>query len=516
MLDELAQTGVKVDRASFPLAVSNIRINLGSPIPIYKQICSAIRTAIVRGELPAGTLLPTSHELASALSVGRNTIISAYSRLGAEGYLESKFRRGTRVATRLSPQTTAQSGGADAAEISTGPGADPQIGIAYSTEHTLREAADCRIDNRPFAPYAPDPTLFPRNQVSRLLSEACASGAHPESGSDTGAELKRFQTAVAAHLRQTNGIVCQPGQIVPTIGAESAIDLIARLMIDPGHVVQIEDPSWNVPRTIFQNVGARLFNISSDSLGANPQLAVAPPARLIYVSPSVSFPFGGQMPAERRRAIVDHARASGALILENDFYGELLFAGARLPAIQTLEASRVVYHGSFYCTLGPKIRTGYLVVPEAYVDPLAKFCRIVAPGPDQIVLSALATLIETGRYAIHAKRTRAIYLERMARLVEMCRARIPQAAIVEPCGGLHLSLILPAEIPAATACRLAQPHGIGIVPLEQFYSGTKKENGILLGIGTCHDRQIDSLVSKLADFIHEATAQHAGSRTAAE
>ncbi len=505
----------KPDQANFPLAISSISLSMSSPTPIYTQLCTAIRSAITSGELPAGTLMPTSRELAVALGVGRNTVNAAYSRLGAEGYLEAKFRRGTRVAMNLTSQNKSQTAGIEALEPCEALDADPRIGIAYSLERTLRELADCCIDNHPFAPHVTDPTLFPRTQFSRLLSDKCGRAPLDDVGCDVGAELRRFQNAVAVHMRRTNGILCKPAQILPTVSAESAIDLVARLTIDAGHAVQIEQPSWDVPRAIFGNMGARLYDIPSDSLGANPHLVAAPPARLVYVSPSLSFPFGVQMPEARRLRIIDHARASGAFIFENDSYGELLFAGSRLKTIQSLEPNRVLYFGSFNCSLGPKIRASYLVVPEAIVAPATKLWRIMSQGPDQIVLSAIATFIEDGRYAVHAKKIRAVYAERMARLTELCRERIPEAVIVEPRGGLHLTLKLPPEIPSTFVCRLANLHKIGIVPLEQFFAGGTKENGIVLGAGMCHDRQRDQLVARLADFIHE-TARGSASRVAAE
>jgi GntR family transcriptional regulator/MocR family aminotransferase len=511
----LARTDIEPDRANFPLAISSISVNMSSPTPIYTQLCTAIRSAIISGELPAGTLMPTSRELAVALGVGRNTVNAAYSRLGAEGYLEAKFRRGTRVAAGLSSQIKTTPSAGESRELPVAQEADPHIGIAYAVERTLRELADINSDTLPLSPYVLDPALFPRTHLSRLLSEKCGRAPLEDSGFDTGAELKRFQNAVAVHIRRTNGIVCKPSQIVPVASAESAVDLVARLTIDPGHAVQMESPSWDVPRAIFRNLGARIYDMPSDSHGANPSLAVAPPARLLYVSPSVSFPHGAQMPEERRRLIVDHANVSGAIIFENDPYGELLFTGARLKPIQAIEPNRVLYFGSFNCSLGPKIRASYLVVPESFVDPALKLWRIVSQGPDQIVLSAIATFIENGQYAVHLKKIRAIYSERMARLTELCRERVAGATVVEPRGGLHLVLLLPPEIPSNRVYRIACRNKIGILPLDRFCIGPNKENGIVLGIGMCPDRHRDQLVAKLADIIRDA-AQESASLTAAE
>jgi GntR family transcriptional regulator/MocR family aminotransferase len=165
--------------------------------------------------------------------------------------------------------------------------------------------------------------------------------------------------------------------------------------------------------------------------------------------------------------------------------------------------------------LGPKIRLSYLVVPEAFVDPAVKLWRILSQGPDQIVLSAIASFIEDGQFAIHCKKIRAVYSDRMSRLAELCRERIPEAIVVEPRGGLHLTLQLPPEIPSNAVCRIATRHKMGILPLDRFCLGTEKENGIVLGVGTCPDRHRDQLVAKLAGIIREAALESA-SRTAAE
>jgi GntR family transcriptional regulator/MocR family aminotransferase len=509
-----ARTDINPDQAHFPLAISSISVNMSSPTPIYTQLCAAIRSAIMSGELPAGTMMPTSREFAVVLGVGRNTVNAAYSRLGAEGYLEAKFRRGTRVTPGHSTQNKTQSPGGDAREISMAPETDREIGIAYSAERTLRELADTCVDVFPLSPFAPDPTLFPRTHFSRLLSENCGRAPLDDAGFDNGAELKKFQSAVAVHLRRTNGVICKPSQILPMASAEGATDLVAKLTLDAGHAVHMESPSCDIARAIFRSTGAHLYELPADSFGANPDLVVAPPARLLVVSPSLSFPFGVQMPEERRLKIANYARASGALILENDFDGDLMFTGARLKTIQALEPNRVIYFSSFNYSLGPKIRVSYLIVPESFLDPAVKLWRIMSQGPDQIVLSAIASFIEDGQYAVHTKKIRAVYANRMSRLTELCREYIPEAVVVEPRGGLHLTLKLPPHIPSTAVCRIASRHKIGIRPLEQFCLG-KKDNGVVMGIGMCPDRNRDQLVAKLAEIIREA-AQESTSRTAAE
>jgi GntR family transcriptional regulator / MocR family aminotransferase len=492
------------DRSSLPLALSNIAVNLGSPFPIYAQICSAIRTAIIARDLPPGTMMPTGRDLAIALGVGRNTVVSAYSQLVAERYLEANLRRGTRVAER--PVGTPNASGADSAPLGILVPAtdDSALEISHSAKRLLEPLSPSGPANGPFAMYAVDPALYPRILLSRLLTDEFARAPSDDAGYDDSSELQRFQAAVAAHVRQSQGVICEPAQIFPMLDAAAAIDVTTRLFIDAGNAVQIEDPSWDLPRIIFQSAGARLFPMPSDKSGANPKLVAAPPPRLMFVSPSVSFAYGIQMPIARRQEIVDHARASGALIFEFDPDGELLFTGGKQRTIQSMDPGRVIYYGCTRKTLGPKIRVGYLVVPQRFVDSMTKIVRIASVTPEHFMLSALATATQEGKYALHLKKIRSVYAQRMARFVELCRAQIPDAAITEPSGGLHLTLQFPQSVPEKAICDAAAKQGLSVAPLSQFYIGNVRENGIVLGIGSCPDQQLDGLAHRLASCVRDA------------
>jgi len=492
-------------RLALPLAVAQITIASDSPVPINEQICRTLRNAIVTGDLPVGTLLPTSRELAQALSVGRNTVVAAYSRLIAEGYLHSKFRRGTRVAAP--PQSPGLTGSAQdlgaSGNASDDPG--PAVEIGYQGQRTLESLQHADYD-RMFGINAPDPTLYPRAPLGRLLMDAFGRSQLGENDSQTA--WRRFQEAIAAHFRQARGVNCAPGQVIPIAGGSAALDLAARLLLDPGHAVLVEDPAPIEVRAAFRAAGARLFPMPCDSSGADPAAAKGPPPRLIYVSPSLNFPSGVQMSAARRVAVLDAANASGAAIFESDGYAELLYTGSRLSAIQGIDQhGRVLYYGSLKNTLGPHIRAGFLVVPPNLVDAFSRMAHRVGCVPESFVLTAVAGLIESNQYALHVKKIRAAYSQRLKLMADTCRSLLPETYVTEPHGGFHLTLGLPDDIDAEAVAAAAARQGLAVESLSRSFAGKRPANGLVIGFGAIPDRLIETAVRRLASILRESAAK---------
>ncbi len=498
-------------RAGFPPALADMSVSAASPIAMNEQIGAYLRDAISNGTLAPDTLLPTSRELAVALGVGRNTVVAAYSRLVADGFLVAKVRRGTRVASIHKPverpRTIASSPArSQSVQSEPFPRFDMQgaVEIGFAARRLLEHPALLQEGTLPFALGEPDPSFFPRTVIGRLLAEGMRTAAL-ESTPLGQAELARFQSAVAARVRQSRGVVCEPEQVIPTNGLEGAADLVARLLIDPGHVVQIEDPSQDFIRAAFRGAGARLLPLPNDAQGAVVGQAGGPPPRLIVVSPCVSFPLGAQMPTQRLQDIAVYAGQTGAIVFENDAAGELLYRGAPNAALQASDPERVIYYGSLKNLVGPHMNTGYLVVPRGLVAPLVALIRRTGAWPEPLTLSALASFIEDGHCAMHRKRVRGAYAERLRLIVDACRRQIPLAAIVEPLGGLHLTLRLPTWVDDVAICDAAVARGLRPAPLSRFYANPQSVSGVVLGIGTVPERAIDALVEKLAEVVVQVT-----------
>jgi GntR family transcriptional regulator/MocR family aminotransferase len=486
---------------AMPLAISQISIAPDSPLPIYEQICRALRKAISVGDLPVGTLLPTSRELSQALGVGRNTVVSAYSRLVAEGFVVSKFRRGTRVAAPLQPSNQPPSPEMRG-ESSSGEGeAEPLVDIGYSGQRTLQGP-----DHTEYAPlfsiHAPDAVLHSRTVLQKLIADAF-SRTHA-GGLDGQGDWRRFQSAVASHFRQARGVRCEPGQVIPVTGVCAALDLTARLMLDPGHAVLIEDPAPDEVRAAFSSAGARLYALPSDSNGADILRAKSPPPRLIYVSPSLSFPSGAQMPTSRRTALLEAARASGSAIFEFDGYAELLYTGSRLGAMKGQDKEgRILYYASLKNTLGPHLRVGVLIVPAHLVDAFSRMIRLAGSAPEGFLLGSVAEFIETSQYAMHVKKLRAAYAQRLKLIVETCQVLLPDAIVNEPNGGLHLTVNLPGQVSAHRVWEVAAEQGLAVAPLARFSQRKQPENALVIGFGALPDRLLEPSIRRLAAIVRE-------------
>jgi GntR family transcriptional regulator/MocR family aminotransferase len=498
MARSLAAPRAKTLAAHLPLAIANITLDLSSPVPLYEQVARALRVAVESGELPPATPMPRQYELAAVLGVGRNTVVAAYSRLVAEGYLVAHKRRGTRVADR------GQMRGGESARISQGPGL---IDLGYHAKRALDISIMRTGGAQPFALHAPDPVLYPRAQLGKLIAEEMRHVPSSESGYGARGACSAFQAAIASHLRNARGVHCEPDQIIPVAGVESVLDIVARALIDPGHAVHVEDPAADIVRSAFLSAGARLYPLTQDTPGAEPARAETPPPRLIFTSPTISFPFGRQMPEAQRLAILQFARVSGAAIFEADTYGELVYAGGRQRAIQGHDREgRVFYFGSLSRTLGPGVRVSYLVVPPALVESFSEIVRRVAYGPEIFLQSAITKFIVSGQYALHIKAIRGAYARRLQALIEACRRHISGATVLEPDGGLHLSLLLDDTADEGAICRLAVQEDLQVAPLSHFYLNPARRRGLVLGFGSLADRAIDETVGRLGSLIRQVNS----------
>jgi GntR family transcriptional regulator/MocR family aminotransferase len=481
-------------RAHFPLALDAIVLSPASSVPLYEQICRGVRAAVTSGDLLPGAAMPTIVELARALGVARNTVGEAYMRLSAEGYLISYKRRGTRIAALL-PHMAGQG---------EAPRPKPKkaaIEIGYFARRVLDTPVTRGGSGKSFALHSPDPSLFPRLHLSRLVTEELRRPP-TEMQLASGGVCTRFQQAIAGYLRLAQGVQCEPEQVIAVSTPEAALNLTARVLLDPGHTVLVEDPAKDSVRAIFAAAGARIESIPVDPRGADPRRVSGPPPRLIWVSPALNFPLGIQMIESRRFALLDTARTAGAAIFESSCFSELVYSGHRLRALQGHDTDgRVIYHGGFHCTLGPSIRAGYLVVPEALVEPFNEMRNRFAFAPEIYLQSALATFVKENRYALHLKKIRAVYAARLRHTIAACKALIPGATIVEPAGGFHLTLHVDGDV--ERVCQIAAKEGLHVLPLSKFYQDHHRDSGLVIGFGAMADSAIEPSVARLAAILRE-------------
>ncbi len=459
--------------------------------PLYRQLYAELRDAVLAGRLAPGTWLPSSRVLAGELGVSRNTVVLAFDQLVAEGYLEGSARSGTRVAASL-PRTVSPP-----ARRGTGAPLLSRRGRALAEIPIPPSGA---TPPRPFRAGAPALDEFPRALWARLAARHWRRASGLSYGEPAG--LAPLREAIAEYVRAGRGARCSAEQVIVVNGSQQGVDLAARVLLDPGDMVWMEDPGYQGARAALVGAGAQVLPVPVDDEGLMVEAGrqLAPGARLVYVSPSHQFPLGITMSAGRRLSLLAWAAQAGAWVLEDDYDSEFRYDAHPLACLQGMDQDgRVVYVGTFSKTLCPALRLGYLIVPEPLVDAF-RAARSAAdrhsPTLDQAVL---ADFLAEGHFARHVRRMRRIYLERQDVLVSAIHRRLGGLvhASSNPAGMHLVGWLAGGRGDVAVAARAAAA-GVEAAALSGYSIGAKPRGGLLLGYAGFRPDAIRAAVDSLA------------------
>jgi GntR family transcriptional regulator / MocR family aminotransferase len=348
-------------------------------------------------------------------------------------------------------------------------------------------AAPVRIDFLYGAVAAQDfPARALRRAVQAGQTRSSSTLRYIEPEGDAG--LRR---ALQGYLARARGLVCDLEQVLVVHGSQQAIDLCARLLLDPADAFVIEDPGYLTARRSFEATGARCITVPVDEHGLLTQaLPDDPRIRLAYVTPSHQFPLGGVLPIARRHELLAWAERHRAWILEDDYDGEFRYGQRPIDALQSIDhQARVVYVGTFSKALSPQLRLGYMVLPPELVRVFRQAKQLAdrhAPVSDQ---QALAALIDSGGYERHVRRTRREHERRRAALLEAAARHLPHdAQLAGLAAGLHAVLWLPGRSPSdePSIVAAARALGVGVYPVSPLFAqpaelSTARPAGLILG-----------------------------------
>ena len=239
--------------------------------------------------------------------------------------------------------------------------------------------------------------------------------------------FRPFRESLATYLRTTRGVRCEADQILVVSGSQQAFQIAARVLLDTGSQVWVEEPGYGGARDVLRLAGAHLVPVPVDDEGLDVATGIArcPRPRAVYVTPSHQYPLGMTMSAARRLKLLDWAHGSGAWILEDDYDSEYRYESLPIAALQGLDRdSRVVYIGTFSKVLFPALRVGYLVVPADLVRRFAAVREATDIFPPTLNQAVLADFIDQGHFARHLRRMRQLYRERRSVLVQALREEL--------------------------------------------------------------------------------------------
>ena len=484
---------------------------------LAEQVYQALRTDILAGRLAAGARLPSTRTLAHDAGVSRNVALIAYARLLDEGYLTTRRGAGSFVAPEL-PDDLLRVGAAPASR----PARRRRPAAPVRVSRYVRRATDAtrggevswaatrkpvRYDFRYGRPPLPD---FPYATWSRIVARRARKASIDELDYGTPEGLAVLRETVADYLRRARGVVCDADQVLIVNGSQQALDLVARVLVEPATGVVVEEPCYRPARVVFTAAGARLVSIAVDGEGLRVDRlrARARSCRLAYVTPSHQFPTGAVMPLARRLELLAWADASGAHVLEDDYDSEYRYGGRPIEALQGLDRrGAVLYSGTFSKVMFPALRLGYLVVPEPLVRAFRTAKALADTGSAVLSQLAVADFIQHGHFERHLRRSRALNAARRATLLDALDRQLgDRIEIAASDAGLHV-LVWLRGVPfgrTPALIRKAERAGVRVYSVAPFYAAPPRRAGLLLGFSALPERDIVDGVQRLAPILRRA------------
>jgi GntR family transcriptional regulator/MocR family aminotransferase len=479
-----------------------IRLNRRSRRPLNQQLYQGMRRVILDGKIPAGGRIPSTRALAADLAVSRNTVLNAFERLTAEGYLrEGRAGGGTRVSASLPDDLLRACAPAIRGGNPTPRRPSRRGALAATLPVRLRGALP--LDGaRPFRVGAGALADFPLEAWGRLARRRWSRSGLRSLDYGHSAGHAPLREAIAAYLRASRGVTCDPSRVIVVQGSQQALDLATRVLLDPGDAVWMEDPGYVAARAAFVAGGARLVEVPVDAEGLDVATGIrrSRNARLAYVTPSHQFPLGVTMSLARRFELLRWASASRAWILEDDYDSEFRYRTPPLGSLQGLDSEEsVIYVGTLSKVLFPALRLGYLVVPAALIETFVSMRRLTDVESPTFMQAVLADFIAEGHFERHIRRMRVLYGERQEALLAAARRKLSGRLDVEPAeGGMHLIGWLPDGVDDRGASRAAATEGVEVMPLSFFSASRRQRGALLLGYAGLRPREIDDGVDRLA------------------
>ena len=450
-----------------------------------------LRDAVLDGRLAAGAALPSSRSLAAQLGLGRNTVVTAYDLLVAEGYVLP--RRGAKAVVAEDLRTRQ----ASRPPALAAPLEDPRLAPFWRTPF-LGANPVRTLPGSSFRLGVPDHRHFPHALWRKLTAQALRAFAKQPFAYPPSEGLPELRAAIAKHVAFARAVACAADDVIVTSGAQQAFDLIARLLVTPGVTrVAVEEPGYPPLRAAFAAAGAVLVPVPVDDEGLCVE-CLPGDVQVVSVTPSHQSPTGTVLSLRRRMALLEFARSRNAVVVEDDYDGEFRFGGRPLDALQTLDRDGLVFYvGTFSKSLFPSLRKGFVVAPAWGRTPLAAVKHCADSHSDAVMQAVLASFIRDGHLARHVRRMRALYAARRGALLEGFAALAPWLAPIPSEAGLHAAARIrdPAQAQRILAC--VREHAPGAQGTSEYAMGTLPEPAVVFGYGVIDADEIRARMGRL-------------------
>ncbi len=470
-------------------------------LPLHQQLYEQLRQAILTGRLFPGEKIPSTRVLAQSLGIARGTVKLGYEQLLNEGYLETATGSGTFVCQQISDRTLPiLPAWPRCLETSITAGLS-KYAQNFKQQLLLSNPSKLDID---FCYWQPAFSHFPLHIWRQLTTRQLQSTDLLDYSSDL-LGYKLLREAIARYLGRSRAVSCNAEQIIIVNGTQQALDLIARLFIDLGDRVVMEDPGYSSARRVFQSRGAKILPISVDASGLIVEQlpsTLTPAIKLVYTTPSHQFPTGAILSLPRRLQLLAWAQQTGVVIVEDDYDSEYRYGEKPIPAMQGLDLNNsVIYIGTFSKVLFPTLRIGYLVLPVGLVKIFAQAKRLIDRQSPLLEQCVLADFINERHLERHLRRMRTLYNHRRQILTNSLKSRLGENAIVlGDAAGIHLMVQLQTNLSDEEIITRAAKMGVGLTSAASFYLESNRKGQFLMGYANL-ETEIDEGVCRLAQIL---------------
>ncbi|MDQ0225820.1 MocR-like pyridoxine biosynthesis transcription factor PdxR [Metabacillus niabensis] len=454
-------------------------LNRKDNTPLYIQLANYIKQEIVCGRIKPGERLPSKRKLSSYLGLSLNTIQTAYEQLNAEGYIESKPRKGIFV--------TAFENELSSEEIA--PKQWEQVDNREETINFDFNSGNVDIDHFPYS-------LWRKITIQSLYED---QGELFQLGNPQG-ELP-LREEIAKHLYASRGVRCQADQIIIGAGTQMLIALLV-MLIGKDNLYGIENPGFHRIKAVMHNLGAKTVPIPLERDGIEINQLIDSEAKVVYVTPSHQFPNGMIMPISRRLELLKWAEMNNGFIIEDDYDGEYRYKGQPIPSLQGLDTKgRVIYLGTFSKSLIPSIRISYIVLPPSFIHPYQESFTIYKQTASRLHQETLYRFMKEGYFQSHLNKMRTLYRKKHGVLMLSIKRYFGnKVKVIGENSGLHIVLEVKNRMSEEELIKKALKAGVKVYPLSIYYDGVIDSSPqVLLGFGGLREAEIDTGISLLKD-----------------
>ena len=474
-----------------------------SEVPLYQQLCRHFTGLIQSGSLRRGERLPPTRELAGLLGLNRTTVSAAYELLESEGLITGQVGRGSFVT------------GGDPGD---GAGLNWNAILEASHVTSIQPAWKAGADAISFAVSRPSEELFPVDDFRASCEEVMA-------GPDFASVLQLGSPGGYEPLRQylieesrQEGVLRPIDDLMITTGCQQALDLVRRVVLQPGDKVLVEEPVYPGLKNLFLESGADLTGIPVQTNGmdaAQLERALAKARyKALVITPNFQNPTGATVSRAGRESILRLTHNAGAVLIENDIYGELRYEGESLPTLKQMDPTGdSILLRSFSKISFPGLRVGWVMGPRALIGRMMEAKQLSDLHSDQLSQATLLHFALSGRLRAHHAHILQAGGERLKAAVAACERYLPGGTrFTRPQGGMNLWVRLPEPLDTSELLGRAHHEGVGYLPGKYFAVNRPEPGSLRLSFAGVDPVRIEKGIKILGEIFSTELERQIASR----